>query len=54
MTFALYWQILRKQWKIVLGCFLLVGLGSFLVSEMLPPVYFSIALIQVTVSTGIG
>ncbi|HEY4387675.1 MAG TPA: polysaccharide biosynthesis tyrosine autokinase [Ktedonobacteraceae bacterium] len=54
MTFALYWQLLRKQWKIVLGCLLLAGLGSFLVSEWITPVYLSTALIQVTVSTGNG
>ncbi len=54
MTFALYWQILHKQWKIVLSCFLLVGLGTLLVSELMPAVYQSTALIQVTVSTGTG
>jgi capsular polysaccharide biosynthesis protein/Mrp family chromosome partitioning ATPase len=54
MTFALYWQVVRKQWKIVLGCLLLAGLGTFLVSKWMPPVYQATTLIQVTVTTGTG
>ena len=54
MTFAHYWQILRKQWRIIFFCLILAGPGTFLVSKWITPVYQATALIQVTVSTGSG
>jgi capsular exopolysaccharide synthesis family protein len=54
MTFALYWQLVCKQWKIVLGCLLLAGLGTFLVSEWMTPIYLSTALIRVTIPSDNG
>ncbi len=47
MTLEQYWAILLKQWKLVLICFLFVGLGTFIGSKLITPVYQSSALVQV-------
>src|SRR5438093_8959855 len=49
MTFAQYWTILVKQLKLVLICFVLVGLGAFIGSKLMTPQYQSSALIQVDI-----
>ncbi len=49
MTFEQYWAILLKQWKLVVICFLLVGLGTFIGSKLMKPVYQSSALVQVVI-----
>lgn len=53
MTLEQYWNIITKQWRIVLICFLFTGLGTFVVSKFLmTPVYQSSALVQVSYSSG--
>ncbi len=49
MTFEQFWTILLKQWKLVLIYFLFVGLGTFIGSKLMTPVYQSSALVQVTI-----
>ena len=49
MTLEQYWAILLKQWKLVLVCFLFVGLGTFIGSKLMTPVYQSSALVQVAI-----
>jgi Mrp family chromosome partitioning ATPase len=49
MTFAQYWAILMKQWKLIVICFVLVGVGSYTVSKLLTPLYQSSVLIDVVV-----
>lgn len=49
MTFAQYWAILMKRWHIVLLCFFIVGLGTFVGSKLMKPVYQSSTLIQVVI-----
>ena len=49
MSFERYWGILLKQWKLILGCFLIAGLGTFVVSKVLTPVYQSTVVVQITI-----
>lgn len=51
MTLEHYWTVLLKQWKLILGCFLLVGLGTLIVSKLATPLYQATALVQVTASS---
>ena len=49
MTFEQFWTILIKQWKLVIICFLFVGIGAFVGSKLMKPVYQSSALVQVVI-----
>ncbi len=49
MTFAQYWAVLVKQWKLVFLCLVLVGVGTFTVSKLTTPLYQSSVLIDVVV-----
>ena len=49
MSFERYWTMLLKQWKLILGCFLIAGLGTFAVSKILTPVYQATAVVQITI-----
>src|SRR6266567_1949944 len=51
MTFEQYWLILIKRWRLILLCFLIVGLGAFIGSKLMKPLYQSSALIQVVFSS---
>jgi non-specific protein-tyrosine kinase len=52
MTLEQYWAILVKQWKLVVICFLFVGVGAFIGSELMKPLYQSSVLIQVVIRSG--
>src|SRR5436305_5810619 len=52
MTIEQLWKILKKQWKFILLCFLLGGIGTFGGSKLMKPVYQSTTLIRVSVSSG--
>src|ERR1700731_3492436 len=52
MKLEQYWAILVKQWRLILICFLITGLGAFIGSKLMQPLYQSSALVQVTVSSG--
>src|ERR1700730_2087712 len=52
MTFEQYWTILIKQWKLVVICFLLVGMGAYVGSKLMKPLYQSSALVQVVIRSG--
>ncbi len=49
MTLERYWTILIKQWKLVVICVLLVGVGAFIGSKLMKPLYESSALVQVVI-----
>jgi Mrp family chromosome partitioning ATPase len=51
MTLEQYWVILRKQWRLVIFCFLVVGVASFIGSKLMRPVYQSSALVQIEVTS---
>jgi Mrp family chromosome partitioning ATPase/capsular polysaccharide biosynthesis protein len=49
MTLEQYWTILLKQWKIIVLIFLVGGIGTFIGSKLMKPLYQSSALVQVVV-----
>ena len=49
MTVREYWKILIKRWYIVLICFLVVGLGTFVGSKLMKPLYQSSTLVRVVI-----
>ena len=48
MTFGQLWTIVQKQWKQIILCFLLVGIGTYGVSKFIKPTYQSAVLVQIT------
>src|SRR5439155_17408330 len=52
MTLAQHWTILVKQWRLIVICFLAVGVGASIASRLMTPLYQSTALVQVAVSSG--
>lgn len=52
MTFTHYWAILLKRWEIVVCCFIFVGLGSYIVSRLMTPLYQSSVVVQVAIQSG--
>jgi Mrp family chromosome partitioning ATPase len=51
MSFEQFWIIIVKQWKLIVFSFLIVGLGAFVGSKLMTPLYQSSALVQVAVSS---
>ncbi len=51
MTFEQYWSILRKHWKFILVCFVLMGIGTYIGNKFVKPSYQSTVLVQVTVGS---
>lgn len=51
MTFEHYWSVFIKRWKLILTCFVVVGLGAFIVSKLMTPIYQAEAIVQVAVSS---
>ncbi len=49
MSFGQFWSIILKQWKLILICFLIVGLGTYIGSKLITPLYQSTALVQVAI-----
>ena len=49
MTFGQFWSLILKQWKLILICFLIVGLGTYIGSKLITPLYQSTALVQVAI-----
>ncbi len=52
MAVERYWTILIKQWRLILGCFLLMGLGAFVASRLMTPLYQSTSVVQIAINTG--
>ena len=52
MTFDQYWSILLKRWKLIVTCFVVIGLGTFIVSKLMTPIYQSAATIRISISAG--
>lgn len=49
MTFEQYWALFIKRWRLIVICFILVGLGAYIGSRLIPPTYQSTALVQVAI-----
>src|SRR5579863_1014230 len=52
MTFEQYWGALVKRWKLIIICFVVVGLGTYIGSKLITPVYQSTALVQIAITAG--
>jgi Mrp family chromosome partitioning ATPase len=52
MTFEQFCRIVIKRWKIVVICFVCVGLGAFIGSKLVKPIYQSTVLIEVVIHSG--
>ncbi len=52
MTIEQLWAIIRKQWKLIVVCFVSIGVGTLGVSTYIKPTYQSTALVQVTLYSG--
>jgi uncharacterized protein involved in exopolysaccharide biosynthesis len=49
MSFEQFWTIIVKQWRLIVICFLVEGLGAFIGSKLMTPIYQSSALVLVAV-----
>lgn len=49
MTLERYWSVLTKQWKLIVACIVVVGLGTYIGSKLVTPIYQSTTLIQVAI-----
>src|SRR5260370_17979644 len=52
MSLERFWIILIKRWKLIVICFIVVGLGTYIGSKRLTPLYQSTVLVQVALSSG--
>src|SRR5260370_15205283 len=51
MLFEQFWTVLAKQWKLIVVCFLVLGLGAYFGSKFMTPRYQSSVLVEVTIQT---
>lgn len=49
MTLAHYWETMVKHWRLIVVCFLAVGLGALIGSKLITPQYQSSSLIQISI-----
>jgi tyrosine-protein kinase len=47
-----YWTLIMKQWRLLIVCFLAVGVGTYIGSKLLTPIYQSTSLVQVVIRSG--
>ncbi len=51
MTLERYWSLLTKQWRLIVACIVVVGLGTYIGSRLVTPVYQSTALVRVAIQS---
>ena len=51
MTFVQYWNTLMKQWRLIVTCFIVLGLGTYIGSRLMTRQYQSATLIQISIRT---
>src|SRR5260370_37309693 len=51
MSFEQFWTVLLKQWKLIVICLLVIGLGAYIGSKFMTPRYQSSVLGEVTIQT---
>jgi len=49
MTLEQYWSAVRKRWKLIVLCLVVVGLGAYIFSKLTTPLYQSTALVEVNI-----
>ncbi len=52
MTLKRSVEIIRGQWIVVLTCFIVIGLGSYVGNKFIPRIYQSTALVQISIPSG--
>src|SRR5438034_11138827 len=52
MTLSQYWSTIVKQWRLIVICLVVGGLGAYLGSKLMTPLYQSTALVQITIPAG--
>jgi Mrp family chromosome partitioning ATPase/capsular polysaccharide biosynthesis protein len=52
MTLERYWTVLIKQWKLIVICLVFVGLGAYIGSRLMTPLYQSSVLVEVSINSG--
>ncbi len=52
MTFEQYRALIAKRWQLIVICLVVVGLGTFVVSKLLTPLYQSAVLVQIDIQSG--
>ncbi|GAC1342329.1 MAG: hypothetical protein NVSMB27_01050 [Ktedonobacteraceae bacterium] len=52
MTIDQYWNTLIKRWRLIVICFVVVGLGAYVGSKLMTPIYQSSALVRITIRSG--
>ncbi len=52
MTFEHFWVLVLKHWMLIIGCFVIAGLGTFVVSKLTTPLYQSTAVVQIAIRSG--
>jgi Mrp family chromosome partitioning ATPase/capsular polysaccharide biosynthesis protein len=51
MTFEQFWTMIVKRWKLIVICFVVVGLGAFIGSKLMTPRFQSSVLVQVAIKS---
>ncbi len=51
MTFEQFWAMIVKQWKLIVICFVVVGLGAYVGSKLMTPRFQSSVLVQVAIQS---
>src|SRR5438270_8311240 len=49
MTLEKFWAVLVKQWKLIITCFVVVGIGAYIGSKLMTPLYQSSVLVQIAI-----
>src|SRR5947199_6186973 len=49
MAFRQCWSLVQKRWKLIIACFVVAGLGAFIISKLITPIYQSTVLVVVTI-----
>ncbi len=52
MTVEQFWSILIKQWKLIVICFLVMGMGTYIGSKLTTPLYQSTSIVQIDIRSG--
>lgn len=51
MTFTNYWDVLIKRWMLIVICIITIGIGTYIGSRVVKPVYQSSVLVQVAIQS---
>ncbi len=49
MTLEQYWNALLKRWKLIILSIAVVGLGAYIGSKLMTPLYQATALVEISI-----